>query len=455
MGLMFEGWNYLIRVQSPEAHKQFDELVKAHINSHLKIILYAYVISNTITYAHIIDRYTDSMNVGKIVESGLLNIRTSNDYEYRRKIFMNYLGLNSSSKYIPLIINRISKIMKEWRIGGTFQMVNQMNKLTFSIITSILFGSDISSFESKFIDYENENGQIEKLLSRDHLIKLTKDMFENFFNPLSMFFPFVSVYSLVNPFRRNKRNINRFKQSVLEEVNNSKDKDSIWNMILSHQEIPKNALIDDLISFILGGTDTSAHLITSCIYFLMKNEDKLKKLRQEIEKAGLNSFSNIDDLITRESIQQMDYLNYVIKEALRLDGFYESLSYITTKNTAIWGVSIPKDTMIRLDFSCRFRSTQEWQRPTDFIPERFDPTSEFFACPSTEMKSRTIYSHTPFSHGARSCPGQAFGLLQTKIILIYLLTQVDYILDPEIMKKESVGFNVLSKFDLPFTIVKL
>ena len=81
-------------------------------------------------------------------------------------------------------------------------------------------------------------------------------------------------------------------------------------------------------------------------------------------------------------------------------------------------------------------------------------TLEYFDNPSGESKTKTPFSFIPFSHGMRNCPGQTFALLQTKVILLYLLTRTEFTLDPEIMKKESMGFNIITKFDLPFTIVK-
>ena len=176
---------------------------------------------------------------------------------------------------------------------------------------------------------------------------------------------------------------------------------------------------------------------------------------EEIENFGIKKIVNIDIFITKENIQQMDYLNYVLKEALRLDGpAYESLNYIAYEDTTIWGVPLPKNTILRTDFTCRHLNSRDWQEPMKFIPERFDPTSNFFASPSLEDKPRTPFSLIPFSHGMRNCPGQTFALLQTKVILLYLLTQTSFTLDHSIMQKDSMGFNLISNFDLPFTITK-
>lgn len=274
-------------------------------------------------------------------------------------------------------------------------------------------------------------------------------MLQNRFHLLALIFPFLSVNNLVDPFKRNKENINRFRDSLDKVIEKSTDHDSISSRISSLAQIPKNFFINDIVSFIIGGTETSAHLITSCVYLLNKNKQKLQKLLDELESFGIKKFTNIDSLITKENIQNMDYLNYVVKEALRLDGpIYESLDYAAKQDTEICGVPIPKDTIVRADFSTRLLNSSDWKQPFEFIPERFDPSSDEFS----NSKSRMQYSYTPFSHGIRSCPGQIFALLQTKIILIYLLTQTKYSLDEEMMQKESVGFGIYSDQDLGFTV---
>ena len=98
----------------------------------------------------------------------------------------------------------------------------------------------------------------------------------------------------------------------------------------------------------------------------------------EIESFGISKDESTDNLFTRENLQQMDYLNYVVKETLRLDDpVYESLNYCAVQDTQICGVPIPKDTRLRVDFTCRHLNSSDWQQPMKFIPERFDPTSEY------------------------------------------------------------------------------
>ena len=403
-----------------------------------------------------IDREPDVIAIGRFGFNSLGNWTSTKDFENRRKIFMNFLGFNSSSKYIPLIVNWVKKSLNSWKVGDNYKFVYQMNRLMFSIITSVLFGKDVEQISSKLIEYENRNGVIERIETRDAFLLIFKDLFQGYLNPIGLTFHFVAKYGLINPFKRDKRNVNVFKDNFKESINELSEENSIVNLVRSLNEIPEEILLDDIIGFLAGGADTSAHLITSAIYYLFRNKDKLDKLLVELDSFGFKNFERIDDKIERDTIQGMEYLNYVIKEALRLDPpTFDTLSYMTQQNIIIWGVPVPKDTNIRIDFTCRHLSSLDWQQPFEFIPERFDPSSKFFDRPTNDTKSRSSYSHIPFSHGMRSCPGQTFALLQVKIVLIYLLTQVEFSLDSEIMNNNEMGFGMYTTNDLPFTVSKL
>ena len=63
----------------------------------------------------------------------------------------------------------------------------------------------------------------------------------------------------------------------------------------------------------------------------------------------------------------------------------------------------------------------EWQRPYEFIPERFDSSSELSLTPSG--KKRNSGSFCPFGGGMRVCLGKTFADVNIKILMSYL-TQI-------------------------------
>ncbi|KAF4498652.1 Pisatin demethylase [Fusarium agapanthi] len=75
-------------------------------------------------------------------------------------------------------------------------------------------------------------------------------------------------------------------------------------------------LLDACGSNIGAGSDTTAVKLSSALYYLFQNPDKLKKLREEIDqKAAKGSLS---DPVNFQEAQDMPYLQAVIKETLRI-----------------------------------------------------------------------------------------------------------------------------------------
>ena len=83
----------------------------------------------------------------------------------------------------------------------------EINSLTFDIFTKILFGNDIEPIMNKLRDYESSDGTFIKLNFMNFFIRLVKDYVDGYYNPISSMLFFLNHYHLVNPFKRNKRNL--------------------------------------------------------------------------------------------------------------------------------------------------------------------------------------------------------------------------------------------------------
>lgn len=92
-----------------------------------------------------------------------------------------------------------------------------------------------------------------------------------------------------------------------------------------------------------------------------------------------------------------------MKETLRLDPpLPVSIYYIAKDDIEICKIPVPKGTWIQLLYAMNHLDPNEWQQPKEFIPERFDPCSDYFTPPNNGKKQRHALSYIPFSHGARN-----------------------------------------------------
>jgi cytochrome P450 len=64
---------------------------------------------------------------------------------------------------------------------------------------------------------------------------------------------------------------------------------------------------------VIAGSETTATLLSGCVYLLLRNKDKLRRLREEI----LAEFRSVDE-ITMQRASRLPYLFAVLEESLRL-----------------------------------------------------------------------------------------------------------------------------------------
>lgn len=70
------------------------------------------------------------------------------------------------------------------------------------------------------------------------------------------------------------------------------------------------------------------------------------------------------------------------------------------------------------------RNNKQWQRPHDFLPDRFDPASSFYLTPSGTK--RHPMSFLPFNGGKRICFGKTFVEMVLKVFCVMMATEFDF-----------------------------
>ena len=173
---------------------------------------------------------------------------------------------------------------------------------------------------------------------------------------------------------------------------------------------------------------------------------------EEIKKHKLDKIDDIPPGMLRDAFQNCDYLSYVVKEALRYDTPGPlTLTYSTFDKVKICGVTIPKGQEMSVGITYPHFNPTQWQRPEEFIPERFDHESELFFRPGTNSV-RHPKSFNSFSNGRRKCVGQSLAMLSTKIMLGRILTTIDYDVTQDLLDRKKPSFDMFSGTDLTIIV---
>ncbi|XP_038618781.1 cytochrome P450 3A24-like [Tachyglossus aculeatus] len=175
----------------------------------------------------------------------------------------------------------------------------------------------------------------------------------------------------------------------------------------SYKEMTDVEISAQAIIFIFAGFETTSSTLNFVSYNLATHPEVQKKLQEEIDSILPNKASP-----TYESISQMDFLDMVVQETLRLFPPGGRIERVCKETIQIKGLTIPKGTVITIPAFVLHRDPEHWPEPEEFRPERFS---------KEEKALRDPYVYLPFGAGPRNCIGMRFALLNMKAALIILL----------------------------------
>lgn len=164
-------------------------------------------------------------------------------------------------------------------------------------------------------------------------------------------------------------------------------------------------LVDQLMTFLAAGHETTASAMTWAIYMLARYPSVQTKLREEI-RAKLPGVDE-DAQITSLEIDHIPYLNAVCSEILRYYAPVPMTLREAAVNTTILGHPIPKGTKITLVPWAINKSIEAWgEDALEFNPDRWlaDKNPDHPATGGAESN----FDYMTFLHGPRSCIGQNF-----------------------------------------------
>lgn len=210
----------------------------------------------------------------------------------------------------------------------------------------------------------------------------------------------------------------------------------------NNQPLSNKFIREQVDTFMFAGHDTTSSANSFALYCLANHPDVQEKALQEIKDVLGDR-----DKLTFRDLQNLKYLELVIKETLRLYPSVPIYSRVTTEDTVYDGDKIiPAGvTLIVVCYTIN-RNPNVYEEPDKFIPTRFS---------GTENKP---FSYLPFSAGPRNCIGQKFAMLNMKHTLATMLLNFELlpaipehkvILAAETVLKSKNGIKIrLKKRDL-------
>ncbi len=186
-------------------------------------------------------------------------------------------------------------------------------------------------------------------------------------------------------------------------------------------------LLDELMTLIVAGFETSANTLNWVWYLVAKHPDVETQLIAEAEEH----LPNVSALSV-DSLTAMQYTQQVLEEALRL---YPPVWLFTRRAHALDELDdydVAPDTDIYLSPFILHRTEHYWSDPERFDPDRFAATDK-------PKKDRPFF---PFSLGPRRCLGEYFSFLEMKVHLGLLLPRFHMELVEDAEPEFELGINL-------------
>ncbi|UYV36575.1 cytochrome P450 [Rhodobacteraceae bacterium D3-12] len=202
-------------------------------------------------------------------------------------------------------------------------------------------------------------------------------------------------------------------RQVIDERNSQKrsePQDFLDLMILALEEDFEDAetTIDNLLTFVVAGHETSANALAWGYYLLAMYPEAQAAIREEIRSVCP------DGPVGFEDVQNMPLLRAHIKETLRL---YPSAAFFArdcAESLTIKGVRYEKGDALFFPVYSLHRNSKLWDAPEHYRPERF-------------MEGKIPRGqYIPFGDGPRICIGAQYAETEIMVLIASVLRKIEF-----------------------------
>ncbi|EGI65437.1 Cytochrome P450 6k1 [Acromyrmex echinatior] len=307
--------------------------------------------------------------------------------------------------------------------GKTIEVRELTAKFATDIIGSTAYGLDVNSFKNPNAEFRKYGKMI-----------FHYDTYRSFEMLAIFFLPTIVRLTRIKMFGKEPTDFMRkvFWETLTQRMKSGLKRNDLIDILLelknnnNNDEDLKDFTFDgdDLLaqaaSFFSAGFETSSTTTTFALYELAMQLEIQNTLRQEIFEALKKS----NGKITYDMVWSLPYLDMVMSETLRM---YPPLGYLNrmpnqTYKVPEFNLVIEKGTPVYISMLGLHYDPEYFPNPNKFDPERFNEENK---------RKRPPCVYFPFGEGPHACIGNRFGLLQTKLTLLKILSKCEVTLCKE------------------------
>lgn len=177
----------------------------------------------------------------------------------------------------------------------------------------------------------------------------------------------------------------------------------------SGEALSDTDIVDNLLTFIGAGHETTALALTWTMFLLSHHPDVEARMLAEI--AAVTGGGELQP----DQVPALTYVRQVVQESMRIYPPVAMVVRQATDATHVGGEPVRAGDNVFVPIYAVHRNAALWPDPERFDPERFLPDA---------VKARHRWSYLPFGAGPRICIGMGFALLEAAAILGVILPRL-------------------------------
>jgi cytochrome P450 len=331
----------------------------------------------------------DSDPVTHLLRHGVL-VEDGEEHDRLRRLLNPALHKQMMSDYIADMWCYSRQVTSQWKDGSTVDILDEMRKIALLVLMQTLYSLDFSPELRRMWNVILDNIRYVSPGLWMLWSGMPRQKYNRAIHTMNSY-----LYRIISERRR------------LMKADRLPPRDMLGLLIASGME--DDLIRDQLLTMLIAGHDTVTALMAWTLSLLGMHPEALSKAQDEID---LTLFPG--EIPTLEQINQLEYLNQVIKESLRLYPPIHLGSRVSATDLEYKGYLIPANRRVVYSIYLTQRHPAYWPDPDLFDPQRH------------AVGSRPApYTWLPFGGGPRNCIGAAFGQMEARVVLAYLLLNYD------------------------------
>jgi cytochrome P450 len=369
--------------------------------------------------------------LGPLIGEGILTSEGA-DWRWQRKISAPLFRYSELLEYVPIMVGTADEQLARWRQlapGSNTDIEADMTATTFDVVSrTVLAGCDA------------RDGAIIQRAGRAFLDHSTWAIsYATLGIPEWLWHP--GKRRMLSAAREEREAVARL---VARRHKDQQPGDDLLSRLLaarhpeSKEPMTEEKLVDNLLTFLAAGHETTAKVLTWALYLLARAPEWQELVRGEARSiAGARAITGAD-------IEKLAVTQRVIKETMRLYPPAPVLTRVATEDITVGTFQIAKDTLIVIPIYATHRHRAYWEDPDRFDPDRFLPEHE---------AGRPRAQFMPFGYGPRTCIGSAFAMIEATAILATLVRGARFDWDGKLEPEPEARVTLRPRGGMPLSVV--